>query len=191
MRGFFVSVGVVALFLVAGCAGRPAAGPVRPAPTSPAPDVTAPDVTAPEVTAPGAAASASSVATPTGAGDGPPNYADNNGWKQRHELTAAEKTEGEQLADRIRPALADLRAAQDFAPESTRQALLGLGISPDRMGVTAMRQPSWMDSVPPGAVFEVHFGAAGCVTGDVRPERLLVEVRGAAAEFGCLEPYTH
>jgi hypothetical protein len=48
-----------------------------------------------------------------------------------------------------------------------------------------------MDEVPAGAVFEVHFGDAGCITGDIRPERLLVQVSGAAAEFGCLEPYTH
>jgi hypothetical protein len=40
-------------------------------------------------------------------------------------------------------------------------------------------------------VFAVRFADAGCVIGDVRPERLPVEVTGAAAEFGCLEPYTH
>jgi hypothetical protein len=178
MRGSLLLIGAVTLSLVGACAGRPAAGPVWPASTPSAVESSGQSA---EPTEP--------VLEPTG--DGPPNHADNNGWKQRPDLSAAEKKEGDQLADRIRSALAELRAAQDFAPESTRQALLGLGISSDRMDVTAMRQPSWMDSVPPGAVFGVHFGEAGCVIGDVRPERLLVEVRGAAAEFGCLEPSTH
>jgi hypothetical protein len=159
--------------MLAGCAGRPAAGPVFPAPE-------------PSVTV-----SASAPVDPRPPGDGPPHYTDNSNWKQRHELTAAERKEGDRLAGRIRPALAELRAAGDFAPESTRRALLGLGLAADRVGVTAMRKPSWSDEVPVGAVFEVRFGTAGCVTGDVRPERLLVDVSGAAAEFGCLEPYTH
>jgi len=37
-------------------------------------------------------------------------------------------------------------------------------------------------------VFTVQVAGAGCVIGDVRPDRLLVEVTGAGAEFGCLEP---
>ena len=44
---------------------------------------------------------------------------------------------------------------------------------------------------PPGAVYAVRFAEVGCVIGDVRPERVLVQVTGSAAEFGCLEPYTH
>jgi hypothetical protein len=171
MRRLLWPVVLASLSMVAGCAGQRAAGPVFPGP---------------EVTV-----SASAPVDAGPAGDQPPNYADNNGWKQRHELSAAEQKEGDQLVARIEPVLAELRAAGDFTPESTRRALLGLGLEAGRVGVTAMRQPSWMDSVPPGAVFEVRFGAAGCVTGDVRPERLLVHVSGAAAEFGCLEPYTH
>ncbi|WP_433293902.1 hypothetical protein ACQP2F_31755 [Actinoplanes sp. CA-030573] len=116
--------------------------------------------------------------------DGAPHEAENNGWKQRHELNYDEKQTGDALAARIRPKLAALRAAGDYAPASTRQALLGLGLRPDDVEVTEMR-------TPPGAVFAVRFPEAGCVIGDVRPERLLVEVTGAGAEFGCLEPYTH
>jgi hypothetical protein len=54
-----------------------------------------------------------------------------------------------------------------------------------------MRPPLDSDTSPPGAVFAVAVPGAGCVIGDVRPDRLLVEVTGAGAEFGCLEPYTH
>lgn len=184
---------LVALVMAGGCARQPTAGPVFPAPdgTTSVPASAAASPSTPPSTSSSASAPPVVPVDPGPAGDGPPNHADNNGWKQRHDLTAAEKKEGDQLAARIRPALAALREAQDFTPESTRQALLGLGLPAERVGVTAMRQPSWMDTVPPGAVFEVHFGAAGCITGDVRPERLLVQVQGAAAEFGCLEPYTH
>jgi hypothetical protein len=131
--------------------------------------------------------------TPQGGppGDGPPNYADNNGWKQRHELTAAEQRTGQELAGRIRPELAALRAAGDFRPDSTRRALLGLGIAADSVQVTPMRTPLDAATPPPGAVYAVRFPDAGCVIGDVRPDRVLVEVTGAGGEFGCLEPYTH
>lgn len=124
-------------------------------------------------------------------GDGAPHEAENNGWKQRHELTADEQRAGDALAARVRPKLAALRTAGDFAPASTRQALLALGLGPDDVQVTGMRTPLDSATPPPGAVFAVHFPEAGCVIGDVRPERLLVEVTGAGAEFGCLEPYTH
>jgi hypothetical protein len=127
----------------------------------------------------------------TPAGDGAPHEAENNGWKQRPALTADQQRAGDALASRIRPRLASVRAAGDFAPESTRRALLALGLRPDDVQVTAMRTPLDAATPPPGAVFAVRFGGAGCVIGDLRPDRLLVEVTAAGAEFGCLEPYTH
>ncbi len=146
----------------------------------------------PDASASGSAAPSNTVvADPTDAGDAPPNHADNNGWKQRHELTAAEQRTGQDLAARIRPKLEALRAVGDFAPASTRQALLDVGISADAIEVTTMRGPVGEPTPPPGAVYAVHFGQAGCVIGDVRPDRVLVEVTGAAAEFGCLEPFSH
>jgi hypothetical protein len=145
----------------------------------------------PEYAAPGASASPALVTAAPPAGDGPPNHADNNGWKQRHELTAAQQKEGDALAARIRPALTTLRSAKDFAPESTRRALIGLGLADDTVGVTTMRPPTWDGAPPPGAVFEVRFGTVGCVIGTVAPDRLQVQVTGSAAEFGCLEPFSH
>jgi len=136
-------------------------------------------------------AAPSMTAEPTGDGDVPPNHADNNGWKRRNELTAAERRVGEDLAALIRPKLETLRAVGDFAPASTRQALLGVGISADAIEVTPMRTPLGQPTPPPGVVYAVRVGRTGCVVGDVRPDRVLVEVRGAAAEFGCLEPGSH
>ncbi|GAA0379823.1 hypothetical protein GCM10009541_22930 [Micromonospora gifhornensis] len=123
--------------------------------------------------------------------DAPANHADNNGWKRRKELSAADERAGRELAARIRPPLEALRAAGDFAPASTQGALLDLGIQADAIEVTAMRPPIGQDTPPPGAVYAVRFGNVGCAIGAVRPDRVMVEVTGAAAEFGCLEPFSH
>jgi hypothetical protein len=168
-RSGTLAVGLVMLALTAGCA-RPGTRP--PAST--------------------AAASAYPPRT-DGPGDQPPNAADNNAWKQRHQLSEAELGTGEAIAARIRPALEALRAGGNFAPDATRQALLDLGYRGEDIMVTTMRLSalSTATTPPPGAVYAVRFAEVGCVIGDVRPERVLVEVTGSAAEFGCLEPYTH
>nr|QLJ96894.1 hypothetical protein HZU44_18600 [Micromonospora carbonacea] len=146
------------------------------------------DVEAIPTSAPGSPAV---VAEPTGPqADVPPNHGDNNGWKQRHGLSEADQRTGKKLAARIRPKLEALRAAGDFAPASTQRALLDLGIKADAIEVTGMRPSIAQETPPPGAVYAVHFAEVGCVIGDVRPERVMVEVTAAAAEFGCLEPFS-
>ncbi|MEV0717589.1 hypothetical protein [Asanoa sp. NPDC050611] len=159
-------VGSVLGLLALGCAGPGAGAPDPVTIASPQPSV-------------------------SGLGDVPPHHADNNAWKQRHELSAAEQRAGEDLAARIRPKLAALRAAGDFAPSSTERVLVSLGIEPADLEVTPMRPPVGTDTSPTGVVYAVRFGTVGCVIGDVRPSRLLVQVTAAAAEFGCLEPFTH
>jgi hypothetical protein len=124
-------------------------------------------------------------------GNAAPHQADNNSWKERHELTAAEQRAGDALAARIRPKLKALRTAGDFAPASTEWALVGLGLRPDDVQVQEIRSVLSSDDPPAGAAFAVRFPDAGCVIGSVRPDRLDVKVTGAAAEFGCLEPSTH
>jgi hypothetical protein len=171
-----VTVAVLGLVAV-GC-GKPGAadvdpgGPSRPAATASAPPDTADGPALPP-------------------GDAAPHQAENNGWKQRHELTAEQRRAADAVAARIRPKLTQLRAAEDFGPASTKRALLELGLPPDDVQVTAMRPPTGSDTVAPGAVFAVRVAGAGCVIGSVRPARLQVEVTGASAEFGCLEPFTH
>jgi hypothetical protein len=150
----------VPLVLLTGCAD--AASPTAPAPTSETPI---------------------SAATSRGP-DVAPHEADNNGWKQRHDLTDTERAAGEQAAARIRPELARLHAAGDFALDSTRRMLVALGYAATDIQVEPLNNGS------PGAVFAVRAGRA-CVDGVVRPDRVLVQVEGAAPEFGCLEPYSH
>ncbi len=106
------------------------------------------------------------------------------------DLSAEQQRIGDALAARIRPKLAALRTAGDLAPESTRQALLDLGLAADAVEVTPMRARAG-ETTPPGAVYAVRFAEVGCVAGDVRPSRLLVSVTRADPEYGCLEPFTH
>jgi hypothetical protein len=37
----------------------------------------------------------------------------------------------------------------------------------------------------------VKVGERGCVIGDLRPAEVRLAVTGSAAEFGCLEPFSH
>jgi hypothetical protein len=141
-----------------------------------------------------ARASDAASGPPIPPGDGPPNYADNNRWKQPTALSDADRRVAKDAADRIRPALVKLRAAGDFAPASTQRALVVLGFPATTVIVKPMRAPLEASGLaaPDGVVYAVHVGA-GCVTGDVRPEGVLVQVSGVVAEFdgGCLEPDTH
>jgi hypothetical protein len=157
----------VALLAGAGCARPPAAPSATPSP---------------------------SAGTPTyQPGDQPPNYADNNRWKQRRELSTADRSLAEDVAARIRPQLEGLRASGDLAPGSVRDVLLGAGMAAADIVALPIAKPWWWTSPQPpaGVLFAIHIGQTGCVVGDLRPERVLVEVKGVAAEFGCLEPVTH
>ncbi|GAA4262477.1 hypothetical protein [Dactylosporangium darangshiense] len=119
-------------------------------------------------------------------GDGAPHNAENNAWKVRAELTDAERAEAEAAAEKIRPALEKVRSGGDLGYLSVRSALLSVGYTADKVTVTGMRDPSVA-----GAVYAVHAGARSCVIGTVTPATVTAEVMGSAAEFGCLEPYTH
>jgi len=147
---------------LAGCA-RPVASPAAP---DPAPRSSSPRALPP--------------------GDGAPHNAENNAWKVRAELTAAERAEAEAAAEKIRPALEQVRAGGDLGYLSVRSALLSLGYTAGQVTVTGMRDPSVA-----GAVYAVHAGPRSCVVGTVTPATVTAEVMGSAAEFGCLEPYTH
>ena len=73
------------------------------------------------------------------------------------------------------------------------QTLLDLGYQREDIVVTPMRLSALSTGTTPpaGAVYALRFAEIGCVIGDVRRERVLAEVTGSAAEFGCLEPYSH
>jgi hypothetical protein len=118
-------------------------------------------------------------------GDQPPNAADNNGWKQRHGLSDADRRRAEPEAERIRAALQRVHDGGDMGPDATLRALLGLGYASADVDVQPMR------GAVEGAAFGVRVGPVACVIGDVRPSGVRVEVAGSAAEFGCLEPFSH
>ena len=162
MRTRLAAVLALTLTLAAGCAD-PAETPAAPDPLGPSPT--------PRTLPPG---------------DGAPHNAENNAWKARAELTDAEKAEAQAAADKIKPALEAVRARNDFGYVATRSALLDLGYVADQVQVQGMRDPSVA-----GAVYAVHVGQRACVIGSVRPAGVTAEVQGSAAEFGCLEPYTH
>ena len=120
-----------------------------------------------------------------------PHEAENNSWKERHDLTAKQQHEGKALAARIRTTLSALHSDGTITPEATKTALVGLGLEPDNVITKPFRPGPTSDTPPPGSAFAVKFDGTGCVIGDLHPDRLDIEVTGAAAEFGCLEPITH
>ncbi len=123
---------------------------------------------------------------------GAPHQAENRGWRQRTELSPADRAAAEEAAERIRGALAPLRRKGEFAPEKVASAIENAGFPLDSITTAALRAPLASTAEPPeGAVFGVHVGNATCVVGTIRPDRLEAEPKGAAAEYGCLEPATH
>lgn len=126
-------------------------------------------------------------------GDRAPHDTENNGWKQRHDLSPADRRAAEATAHQIRPALARLRKAGDFAPEAVLRTFKRLGLPNDRIWAGPMRTSPLLTSPTPvlGAVFSVRAGIIACVDGDVRPERVLVQVEGPDAEGNCIEPFSH
>lgn len=129
----------------------------------------------------------------TAPGDRGPHDTENNAWKRRHDLSPDDKSAADTTANRIRPALEKLRAAGTFSPEAVLQTFKTIGLPYDRIWATPMRTPSWWTSPAPpvGVVFLVRVGTIACVDGDVRPERVLVQVEGPDAEGNCIQPDSH
>ncbi|WP_131740151.1 hypothetical protein [Actinomadura roseirufa] len=118
---------------------------------------------------------------------------ENNGWKYRSPLSPDDERKTQAAASKVRPALARLREGHDFSVQSVERTLLGLGFPRDHVQVQAIQvSPLQTSSTPPpGAIFVVTVGTRGCVHGDIRPSRLLVQAEGTTGEGTCLEPYTH
>ena len=174
MTAVRLELGLVALVVLVATGCAPSAVPASP-PTMSSVATSTPTAFRPSAPADGSA----------------PHEAENNSWKERHALTAQERREGKALAARIRPALSALRSSGAIAPGATETALVGLGIEPNDVTAKPFRAGPTSETPPPGSFFAVKFGEAGCVIGSLRTDRLDLEVTGAAAEFGCLEPFTH
>ncbi|MFB9904445.1 hypothetical protein [Allokutzneria oryzae] len=111
-------------------------------------------------------------------GDGAPHHRENNSWKQPRELSDEAKKPIEAAAEQIRPALEKVRDAKDITPESVRRVLTGLGHRAEAVTVEASSNAGIV-------VYGVSVGN-GCVNGDVRAERVLAQVTGPVAEWGCM-----
>lgn len=123
---------------------------------------------------------------------GAPHHADNRGWRQRAELSPADRARAEDAADRIHGALAPLRERGEFAPDAVASAIEDAGFPRESITTAPVRAPLGdTTGNPQGSAFGVHVGDAACVVGTIRPDRLQAEPKGSAAEYGCLEPATH
>lgn len=162
MWTYRILVVATAALTLAGCARPVTRPPAAPDPVGPSPTVVTPP------------------------GDGAPHNAENNGWKRRAELGDADRKLAEQAVARIRTALEAQRAVGDFSLPATLATLVGLGFPADQVQVATMNDPTIT-----GAVYGVHVGERGCVIGNVQPLAVRAEVAGSAAEFGCLEPFSH
>ncbi|MFC5744133.1 DUF4232 domain-containing protein [Actinomadura rugatobispora] len=108
-----------------------------------------------------------------------PHYGAKRVWKQRLELSPADRWTGELAARRIRPALEQLRAKGGFTAASVRTTLLGLGFP----GNTTTAYPL---KTSPGIGFEVYPGGASCVHGSLQADRrVTAKVDGVREEGGC------
>ncbi|GAA2509916.1 hypothetical protein GCM10010201_00620 [Pilimelia columellifera subsp. columellifera] len=148
----------------------------------------------PQPTPSSTAANPEAVNQGSGPGDVAPHGAENNAWKRRHGISIDQQRRGDDVAALVRAALGRQRAAKKFDAATTDRTLRALKIADFELTVNPMSVPSYRTDVTPnpplGAVFALQHERL-CVDGDIRPERLLVQVEGAANEFGCIEPVSH
>ncbi|MDF1705573.1 MAG: hypothetical protein P1U38_12445 [Aeromicrobium sp.] len=158
------------------------AGPESSAPTTAAPGPCTWELTADEpadaAVAPGSGGAAS--------GDSPevaPHQAENDQWRQRRDVTAAQVAEGTALAERLRPVLVDACEAGDFSPERLADSLaVAAGWT-----VFTIQPRSAMGDTSTGV--ELALDRAGtCLVGDTTPGTVRVHVTGPIADGGCWEP---
>ncbi|MCD0450020.1 DUF4232 domain-containing protein [Actinocorallia sp. API 0066] len=125
-------------------------------------------------------------------GDGAPHHAENNGWKQRRDLTPAQQAVGEAAATRFRPVLDKLHKNGDITPNSVHKALLAAGAEPDRLFVSPLRASAATDAPPPpGAVIDYRPDDGICVTGSVTETAVDLQVSGPNGEGTCIEAFAH
>ncbi len=129
----------------------------------------------------------------TGAGPDlgtPPHYGDNNAWKQRRALSAADEASANAAATRLLAALEEQRRSGSVDEAATGATVRRLG---HQSGDTALRPMRASTGTPAGTVVAIHVGDTACLIADVRRERVDVSVVGRNAEFdfACLEPFTH
>lgn len=130
----------------------------------------------PKPMAPAAATTPSSTAPPTD------RYAENHGFKVPFPLHGQSRCDGLTAVGRVKSALEPLRRRGDFAPDSVRSALTGLGYSAGKVQV-------YPDG-PAGVGFLIDIGASPwCVEGAMSSDSTKAEAFGGYPDgTGCEPP---
>ncbi|WP_229051163.1 hypothetical protein [Aeromicrobium sp. Leaf350] len=169
-------------------------------PTGSEPDVPASEVaesSAPTTAAPGPCTWELTADEPAGgaeapgdggdaSGDSPevaPHQAENDQWRQRRDVTAAQVAEGTALAERLRPVLVSACEAGDFSPESLADSLAVA----EGWTVFTIQPRSAMGDTSTGVVLALE-RTGTCLVGDTTPGAVRVHVTGPIADGGCWEP---
>ncbi len=123
--------------------------------------------------------------------DMPPNHVENRRWRVRKDLSPENFARGVALAEKVRPELAALCDAGNFAQESTRTVFAVAGV-PD-VFLLGLRT---FDGTPAAGVqftadvADPVLGTA-CVLGMLMPGSVNISVKGTTGEGSCYEPPSH
>ncbi len=124
--------------------------------------------------------------TPGGAGpDVAPHEAENNAWRQRGGLTAAEISTGTALAEQIRPVLVGSCEQGDFSPERLATALEST--APESWTVFTIQPRSAMGDPSTGVQLTLERDGT-CLVGATAPGTASLRVTAPIADGGCWEP---
>ena len=187
------------LLLTCGCVASEPADPseatstttVPIVPTPSGPTTYAPQECSWSMSVPDPASSGSSTDGVGGADapnlDSPPNHADNNGWKQRRDLSSSDRRIVITTAQQLRGVVQPTCERGDFSLDRARAALEPYGGK--SVVVTPLTSASGDTSV--GYVFALQVGEIGCIIGDARPGRVSVTIDGPTGEGSCFEPVSH
>lgn len=173
-----VALAALAVLALAACgserAGEQSAGAPTPTPSYPPPPTCAQAAETPPP-APSSPVPSATASRGEGAGDQPPNYADNHAYRMQASLSAEREASGLASAGLIRKELEKVRAAGGagaygvYGDERVEAALQRLGCGPEH-GVFV------------GNGFYAVYTGLACVSGRVTADELTTEVHGVYAE---------
>lgn len=125
-------------------------------------------------------------------GDGAPHEAENRGPLQRSDPPSEYHGTADDAAQRIEAALRPLHDRGDNLPAAVTPAIIAAGFPAEKVSIRGMLPASAAYDAPPiGTAFGVSVAPRTCVVGAIAADRLVVQVAGSSAEYGCLEPVTH
>lgn len=112
-----------------------------------------------------------------------PHQAENDQWRQRRDVSAAQVAAGLAVAEQVRPVLVAACEQGDFSPERLATAL---GAA-EGWTVFTIQPRSAMGDPSTGVQLTLERDGT-CVVGDTRPGSVTARVTGPIADGGCWEP---